>query len=317
MFKKFYTFFLCLSLILLTSVGCSTVKGVFGKKSTATQKQSQKIDKVGDLISKNTEEKINQIASLSWGVQYSLDKISNSIIEVNVAKDLNFRVLTLSGNPSLDEIKRMQKIVDDLTSDLEKEKLRGKKELEKKDKEISQLQNTATNLLSLKDKEIDKYIELAKTTALQADATKAELDKMDKWFGLGAIFYGTKRFIFSSFILIGSLCIIYLLLRAFSATNPIVASIFSVFEIGVSWFVRFLRGLAPKSVSFANLVPKEKFDGYKNTLDLVIDGIQYLKQKQKDTGKEYTLNEVLEELDKGLNTDDKARIEECKKELKW
>jgi hypothetical protein len=45
--------------------------------------------------------------------------------------------------------------------------------------------------------------------------------------------------------------------------------------------------------------------------------MELLKDNQKRSGKQYTLDEILNELSKSMNDDDKARVDEVRKTIGW
>jgi predicted RND superfamily exporter protein len=302
-------------LIVLTS--CTTVKGIFGKSSSKELKQSNKIEQVQQAQNKNTQSKLEQVSVLASGTDYALNKVTNREPNVDVAQDINKRVLSLSGQPNIEAEKEMWKLVDNLTSQVSEERKKGEKSLEKKDKEIQKLQTESKDLLSEKDKEIAKYMKISQDTALLADKRKQELDDYQGWFGLKAVGKGLWQFITSMAWIIGGMALLYLILRAFASTNPVVGAIFSIVEQIAAGFIKIIQGIAPKASEFAKLVPQTKFNSYRQTLDKLIDVIELLKDSQKRIGKDYTLNEVLIEFSKVMNDDDKERVEEVKKNNGW
>jgi hypothetical protein len=315
--KKYIVF----GMVLITSIsllsGCSTVKGIFGDSSKKEDKQANKVSEVQKAQNKNATSKMEQVAVLASGTDYALTKVTNKEPAVNVAQDINNRVISLSGKPNLNAEKEIWKTVDQLLSEIAAEKAKGAKSMSKKDEEITSLQQETKILTETKDAEIDKYMKLANDTALKADTYKSTLNQMDSWFGLGAVFYGVKKFIVSMAWILGSLGIIYLLLRAFAGTNPVVKAIFGIVEQVAAWFIHIIQGLAPRAASFANFIPKVEFDGYKQTLHKMIDTVELLQEKEKEGIKKYTLDELLVEFAKAMDQSDKDRVTEAKKHLNW
>jgi hypothetical protein len=314
--KKSLMLFIVMCLIVLSSTSCKTL-GIFGKSSKDQSKQGHKIDDVVKLQSDNTQKKIENIAVISSGVDYTISKITNKEPAVSVAKDLNRRIMSLSGQPDLEYEKEMWKMVDELTSTVDLQRELGKKALERKDKEISLLQITTKELSTQKEEEILKYRKLATDTAALADTRKVELDSYEGWFGLKAVFKGGWKFIKSmTWILIG-FTILFLVLRAFASSNPIAGAIFSIFEQIAAGAIHLIQGIAPKAAQFAKFVPQVHFDGFQQTLDKLVDTIELLKDNQSRSGKKYTLDEVLLEVSKAMSDEDKARIELVKKNTGW
>jgi len=234
-----------IGLIALSFVGCSSVKGIFGKSSTAVEKQNVQISKVEDKLDVVTDNKVNQISQLSFGVNDSLNRMTNKPIQVLVAEELNERVLSLSGLPTIEQQKAMVQLVTDLVSN----NVAGKIELQNKDKELSALQNEETILIKQKDKELDKALELSKTIALKADTTQSELDKYQGFWGLSAVFLGLKSFILHSFWTLLICLVIFIVLRVAAATNPFANAIFGLFQSLGAVCIHMIESLIPSSMT--------------------------------------------------------------------
>jgi hypothetical protein len=300
--------------VLLTN--CSLLdknKGVIGKASIAEDKQKAKIEQVNKDINKTDQNRLTEIGSFSFGINYALEKIpdTNSTIEAKIAYDLNTRVIALANQPTLEAIKEMQLIVNTLITN----NVAGKKLLVKKDEEVILLQEQIILLKASKDKEIQKYITLADETASRADQYKSTLSQMNSWFGLGAIKYGITRFIKSSFLFLIIGGALFLLLRLLSTANPIAAAIFSVFEKIVAWIINAIKVIFPKALSMAGTVGKDVYDKMALLLKKIVDNIQFIRETEKRTGKDITLKEILVELDKSMDTTEKAMVDQIKKEL--
>lgn len=301
--------------ILLLFTGCSNIKGVFGKNSKNETVAKEKVESVQKAQSINVQYKMDQVAILASGTDYALTKVTNRELPVSVAYDINKRVMSLSGKPDLDAEKEIWKTVDQLISDLSKERERGIKSMEEKDSEIQKLQTESRSLSTLKDVEIDKYIKLANTTAMKADTLKASLDEMDSWFGLGAVWYGLKKLVFTGVWVIVGILVIFTILRFASLSNPIAASIFNIFESIGSWFINTTLVLLPKSLDKAGHISKVAYDELEGILSKIVDDIQNIKQIEVRTGKPITLKELLVELDKSMDQSQKDAIDKIKKEL--
>jgi hypothetical protein len=308
------TLSLAASIILLTSCAMFTNKG---KAAKAEEKSRAKIVNVENAQAANNVEKIDTIAGLAYGTDYALSKVNEPPREVTVARDINQRVISLSGSPTIEKMKEMQETIDKLTSQLATERDEGKVKMTAKDAEISTLQAKEKELSLAKESEIHKYMNAAQEAAANADAYKAEIDKMNSWFGLGAIWYGAKKFLFSSmWVLLGG-SIIFLVLRMASFSNPIAASIFSIFTTMASWLINVIKVIVPKAVEAAGHVTTAMFDTYKSTLCKIVDGIQVVKDRAIASGQKPDLNLVLDEVAKTMNADEKQIVDEIKKALNW
>lgn len=323
--RFFYGF--ATALCVLALIGCSSLlnnnEGVFGKSSKKTATIGAKIRQTENMAAQVNEDRLSHIGAWAEGTQYSLDKIkTNPPPEVVVAKEINDRVKALADKPDFKEVEEVKAIVDNLLSEIQKTKDEGVKALAAKDREISKIQTAMDRINSAREDEIANAIAQANANAQIADQYKATLNQMDSWFGLGAVFYGLKKFIVSSLWILGIGGIIFLVLRAFAATNPAVGAIFAIFEHIISWFINTLRVIAPKAINVAKLVPANVFDGYKSTLFKIIDAIEVVKDRQNAAAKagaptNSTIDEIMAEASKSMNQDDKDRVSAAKKELMW
>ena len=297
---------LVMSIIMIT--GCSTFKGIFGKKATAEQKQATKIENVENKINTNTADKLYKISEFSYGVSYSLNKVTNAPTEVVSAKELNDRILTLSGVPNISSINEMKLLVDNMFTN-------NYKLLIKKDNEIDLLQVENKKLIDQREAEIDKYKKLAKETAITADTTANELSTWTSWWGLGGIVKGAKMFASRIVLVIIILVVIFIVLRFASLSNPFAASIFTIFERIGSWFINAITLLVPKALDKAGAISKIAYNDMSLVLRKIVDNIQNIKQLEAKTGQPITLKELLAELDKSMDKAEKDIIDKIKKDL--
>lgn len=246
-------------LCLLT--GCGTVKGIFGKQSQSVSKQAVKIEQVQSSLNILNKETLKQIGTLSYGIDRSIKStgVTNKLYNV---WQLNDRILSLTPYPSLDEKKKMDDIVFSLGKD--------KDALKEKDKEISALQHNLVELTKEKDEEIRNALALSVNVAGKADTYNSQLQEYQGWFGLKAVLKGLGTFVKSSlwFLVVGG--ILYLLLRAFAAANPIVGAVFQVFNVIGGVLVRIIQSLAPKAAEAAGHVSGV----YRDVLTKVVDAVE-------------------------------------------
>jgi len=302
--------FLCVSVL----TGCA----VFGKKGSASQAEAKhraQIVNVDNKIAANTSEKLDTIAGLAYGTDYALGKVNEPPREVTVARDMNQRVMSLSGSPTIEKMKEMQAIIDELTSTLELERTSGKKKLDLKDIEIAAIQTSAKELTIAKDNEIKKYMSVAQETAADRDAYKAELQEYQGWFGLKAVAKGLWQFVKSSMWILGIGGVLFIILRFAASTNPIAASIFGIFEQMIAWVINAIKVVFPKALSIAGTVSKEVYDKANLLLKKIVDNIQSIKEIEKRTGKDITLKELFVELDKSMDQAERDMIIKIKKDL--
>jgi len=277
--KKFFT----LTIFALLLAGCTT-KIVPGQQVSTAQdavaKQEKKIDQTYDDLVKNDKSKRVQTSVLAQGIQYSLQQVTNAPIQVETAKNLNERVISIVGSPHLDEIKRIKATIDLLNSSLAEERKKGEELLGQRDTIIDKLQKEKSELKDKYDDQLWQMTDKAKEVAKESDAKQATIDSMSGMFGLNAVFWGLKKFFFSCLTLV--------------------------------------KGLTPKAFELANFASKDKVDEYKSPLTKIVDVIQELKEKQKESpDKIYPLNEVLKRFDKEMDSTEKDLIDDILKEQKW
>jgi hypothetical protein len=309
----YLSFILGISLLI---TGCSVFKHS-GDSSKLEEKNRAKIVNVDGQIKNNTSQKLDTIAQLAYGTDYALSKVNEPPREVTVARNMNQRIVSLTGSPTIEKIKEMQQMIDKLTAQLAIERDRGEKALNEKDEQINLLQSQAKNLDVLKDSEIRKYIQAAQEMAANADAYKAELNKMDQFMGLGAVWYGVKKFVVNSMWILGIGGVLFIILRIASFSNPLAASIFSIFSTIGSWFIKAIEFAIPKAVQTAGHVAENVFNVYKSTLSKIVDGIQLVKDRSLTTGEKPNIEDVLNEVAKSMNTEEKEIVDEIKKALHW
>jgi len=300
--------------------GCFTVSPT--KPPTANQQiidtQEKKLDETLEQIEKNEKGKKVQTSTLAQGVQYSLTQVTNPPIQVETAKSLNERVVSLVGSPHIDEIKRIKATVDLLNSAVEEERKKGQELLAQRDDIIIKLQKEKAQLNEKYDDQLWQMSDKAKKVAEEADAAKATLNSMSGMFGLNAVIWGLKKFFFSALTAIIIFSVIFIILRLLATVNPIAGAAFSIFDMMGSLVISLFKGLTPKAFEISNLVSKQKFDEYKAPLIKIIDVIQDMKIKQRENpDKIFDVQSILIQLEKDMDSHEKNLIDGILKELKW
>lgn len=291
-------------LIFLTSCKTSNVEKVQKTKDVLANTRVEK--------AKNDNEKLQAVATLASGTDYSLKSVTNPPVQVRTAIDFNSRVLSISGNPNVNELNKIKQITDLLNSELEKEKEKGVKLLRQRDDEILNLQLRQKEIEDTYEAQIKGLETQASQVAKKADALQVTVDEVNSWMGLGGVMYGLKRFISIGVTGILIFLILFMVLRFLAATNPIAGAIFSIFEHIAASIISLIKGIAPRSVDFSNLTSSFEFDKYKTTLDSVVDTIENMKTIEKKSGITYTLKDLGNELDKNLNDTDKMLVGKLK-----
>jgi peptidoglycan hydrolase CwlO-like protein len=315
--KLSYIITIISSLFLLS---CSTLKPTkqVDDNQKKIEKEEKKVENTIEELDKNTKQKKIQTATLAAGIQHSLSAVTNPPTEVKTAKDLNERVISIVGTPHIDELNKVKQMVDLLNSAIIEERKRGEKMLAEKDEIINKLQKETSELKDQYDTQMWDMSEKAKEVAKQADANKATLDSMSGMFGLNAVFWGLKKFFISAITGIVIFGIIFIVLRVLSMVNPAAGAAFSIFNMMGSAVLSLVKGLTPKAFEMANFASKDTVDEYKSPLTKIVDVIQDLKEKQKDSpDRVYPLNEILKRFDKEMDSHEKDLINDLLKELKW
>ena len=313
--------FLSLIVFSLFLIGCTTTIKPGQQVSTAQDavaKQEKKIDQTYDDLVKNDKHKRVQTSVLAQGIQYSLQQVTNAPIQVETAKNLNERVISIVGSPHLDEIKRIKATIDLLNSSLAEERKKGEELLGQRDTVIDKLQKEKNELKDKYDDQLWQMTDKAKEVAKESDAKQATIDSMSGMFGLNAVFWGLKKFFFSCLTAIIIFVVVFALLRILASVHPAAGAAFSIFNMLGSGILSLVKGLTPKAFELANFASKDKVDEYKSPLTKIVDVIQELKEKQKESPERvYPLTEVLKRFDKEMDSTEKDLIDDILKEQKW
>jgi hypothetical protein len=321
MSKTIKKIFLAISFILMLS-GCLSSKIVPAKQVTTSQdavaKQERKVDDTMVEIEKVDKGKRIQTSSLSIGIQHSLNKITNAPVQVDTAKALNERVISIVGSPHIDEIKRIKATVDLLNSQVAEERKKGEELLSQRDEVINKLQKEKSDLKDKYDDELWQMTDKAKEVAKEADQNKAVLDSMSGMFGLNAVFWGLKKFFISALTTIVIFVIIFVVLRLLATVHPAAGAAFSIFNMVGSVLLSLVKALTPKAFEMANYASKDTVNEFKSPLVKIVDVIQELKEKQKESpDRVYPLSEILKRFDKEMDSDEKNLIDNILREQKW
>lgn len=312
--KKMFMTLICM--VMLT--GCGTiVPDNKNDNQKAIQGRENAVEFAKEKIANNSDKKISEIATMAHGVDYSLSKVpaTNTTHEVTTAKEINQRVISIAGSPKVDELARIKLMVDLLNSEIAKERERGTKLLQQKDVEILYVQTKSDALDANLNKKIGELASTAKKQAEIADDNKVIIDNVNQYFGLGAVFYGVKRFITSCVVGILIFGVIFLVLRLLAASNPIAATVFSVFNIIGAAIIHIIKGVAPKSLNFSGFSASAELEKYKTTLSKLIASIEEIRA-MADAGKPITVADLLQHFDTELDRSDKDLIKELKTKLR-
>lgn len=281
-------------------------------------KEEKKVDNTLVEIEKNDKGKRIQTSGLSIGIQHSLNQVTNAPVQVDTALKLNERVISIVGSPHIDETKRIKATVDLLNSALVEERKKGEELLTQRDELINKLQKEKSELNQKYDDQLWQLTDKAKEVAKEADQNKAVLDSMSGMFGLNAVFWGLKKFIVSALTAILVFVVVFVLLRLLATVHPAAAAAFSIFNMLGSAIISILKTLTPKAFEMCDFATKDNVDEFKSPLVKIVDVIQELKEKQKESpDRVYPLNELLKRFEKEMDSDEKDLIDNILREQKW
>jgi hypothetical protein len=315
------TRFTLLLMLAFLFTGCfSTIKPAkqIDDNQKIIAKEEKKVDTTLVEMEKNDKGKRIQTSGLSVGIQHSLNQVTNAPVQVDTARKLNERVISIVGSPHIDEIKRIKATVDLLNSALVEERRKGEELLAQRDDIINKLQKEKSELNQKYDDQLWQLTDKAKEVAKEADQNKAVLDSMSGMFGLNAVFWGLKKFFISALTTIVIFVVVFVILRLLATVHPAAAAAFSIFNMLGSLIISILKALTPKAFELANFATKDKVEEFKSPLVKIVDVIQELKEKQKESpDRVYPLSELLKRFDKEMDSDEKDLIDQILKEQKW
>lgn len=260
----------------------------------------------------------NKASAFSYGVGKALEKEQMPSLAVRVAIQLNERVKILLGNPSYDEMIKTGKMIEELTSAVEKDRQQGEKILKEKDKEIFKTNEELTKLREKYDSLEKEYKDTAEKAAVDADKYGVVVKQVNSWFGIGGIIYGVKRLGMWLLIFGG----VFMILRFASTFSPIASAIFGAFEgvVGaiIKVFGTVFSWIIPKAVQLGGFVTHEVFNKANKTNQTMIDIIQEMKlDQEKHPEKIYTINDLLTKFGGIMSDTEKDQVEKALVELKW
>ena len=141
---------------------------------------------------------------------------------------------------------------------------------------------------------------------------------MSGMFGLNAVFWGLKKFFISALTAIVIFVVVFVILRLLATVHPAAGAVFSIFNMLGSTVISLVKTLTPKAFEMSNFATKEKVEEFKSPLVKIVDVIQELKEKQKESpDRVYPLTEILKRFDKEMDSHEKDLIDDILKEQKW
>lgn len=262
----------------------------------------------------------NNVSQLSYGITYTLGKNTSNPETLLIVKELNDRIQGISGMPTVEQVKEITNIVDLLLSKIVEERKQGLVLLNKKDKELEKSRKEIEDFELKYKTDVQKYKDEVSDLLAKADDANKKLREMDKWFGVGAIWYGIKKLVSSllwGFVGIG---VLFTVIRICSGLN--VAPIFNILMKGIESFFASIfsvfKWIVPGAFKLIGYVTQQDFFKVKESRNKIVDQIEYLKNIQKEhPDKIFTLKELLDRLAESMTDEDKKEVETALKELKW
>lgn len=260
-----------LSAVLL--VGCATVP------VSAPEIAGKTID--------NQLERLQTIGALSEGVEVSLDKK-----DIPAAEQLNEKVQQLAETPTPEQVKTVMKSLDNADAS---------KELEAK---ITQLIEQKRQIEQETRQAVDSLTrELAKVRKdkIAAEEELAELKKP-----IRAITYGIKTLVKRFLWTITGIGVVFLLLKVFAASNPVVGAVFDVLQRLVAYVVKGIAALFPKAINYGSSL----FQKRDETAKIIIDSIEQLDNTK-------TIADLKQKILEDSDLSHRDEIDAIKRELGW
>jgi hypothetical protein len=245
----------------------------------------------------NSTQRLELIGALSAGVDASLDNN-----KVDDAKKLNQNIGQLAETPTPEAVNFVMA------------SLRGDADRAKLDDEITKLILEKKKIEQLTQQELAKLRESNSKLKADAEASEAELKKLSNPFY--AIKYGLvtliKRFIYT----LTGIGIVYMLLRIFAGSNPIVGAVFGVVEQLVALVIRGISWLFPRLFRYSGYTPTKDFDAVKESRNAIVDTLETIYTKHGETGT-IKISQIFATLSDNLSESDKLEVKRALKEKGW
>jgi len=266
------------------------------------ENQNKKIEAASEKIDHIDDIKSQHASNMVYATDLALSKAPQSR-PVEVAKEFNDRAQIILGSPSINDANEMRTIVLNLLSDIEKEKIKGKKALEDVDAELTKLESQKASLqmdlLNLKDK-------LESINQKNAELANKEKEREAQWWNpLYDFSHGIKKFFV--WLIVIAILIIGLVVSSvfFPFLAPVVAVIGQLIGAIVGWIIKHLPG----AISGAGVVAKTTYDTAKSALGKIVVSVEDMKKSGSD------MTQLMNTLGIKMDSSDKDFISTIKKEF--
>lgn len=338
--KKIFAVFLIAFFVLVALPSCKTIQNGDGTKQVV--EAAGKVTEAELNVAENTDKKMESIGEFSYGTSLALNNIYSlpefESLPMTFKLSLDAAVLTnnfvreLSPAPNSQKMLEMEEFIKKLTSELESERRSALNQSLIYENNITELNKQSAELQIKLDQAEKSFKELTfslgekvdtLSTSLADEKSKTtdlngKLDKFDEGFGWYAIKHGIGIFLKKIMWITIGLGVTFLVLKILASSNPIAASIFSVFESIIGFFIKGIFSLFPKAVKFSGNIDLPTFEKVRSSRDKLVDTIESLYRIEQATpGKVYTLSEVFDELEKNMDESDKEEVKVALKKLGW
>lgn len=235
----------------------------------------------------NQLERLQTIGALSEGVEVSLDKK-----DIPAAEQLNEKVQQLAETPTPEQVKTVMKSLDN--ADASKELEAKITQLIEQKRQIEQETRLAVDSLTR---------ELAK---VRKDKIAAEEELAELKNPIRAITYGVKTLVKRFLWTITGIGVVFLLLKIFANSNPIIGAVFDIFQRIVGWLISAIAAFFPKAISYGSSMFRKRDE----TSKIIIDAIEQL-----DNGK--TIGDLKQKILEDSDLSHRDEIDAIKRELGW
>lgn len=257
-------------LIPLLLIGCST-------PSERVEKAEAVVDQVESTIKENRQEQDKQVSGLVYATDLALDKAEDSK-PVNLARDFNDRTASIVGLPAPEEAAQLRQLVDDLLSEIEKEKQRGEKSLAVLDAKLAEVSKEKESLQKKLQETQNQLAIVHKENAVLADL---EAERESQWWNpFYDFWHGLKKSLVWIALIVALLLILPIASIFFPAFAPIVSSLGHILGTAIGWLLKKIPGL----LSGAELIAQSTYNLTHDTLQKLVSTIESWQQKQKTLG---------------------------------
>ena len=245
--RRFISLVLVLSMLGLS--GCALFNNPFKSWQKAETKIAQVENKVATNQVATTKEGINYVYATKLAL--AADPATNNYHKVET--ELNDKAIVVLGTPSMEDITKLNKMVNDLLSTNAQIIIQGDKELAAMDKKVTQLQQENSTLEGTLSKVEAKATAIATANAGLAQKW-ATVTKFFWWIVYGIIFFTVVRIVTA-------------------VLPPPYNSLSIIVSLPVSIITKLIHALVPEAQKIAGLVPV----AYQTATENLITSIKQIK----------------------------------------